>query len=175
MKTLLIFILLASTAFSAMTPFCRFRQSRDSTNSFNWQDWYDITPGEYNIEVTNKLDSEQRPIYFALGPQFVIVNVSGVDYLVVNPLFADKRRETYSGTTNASGLYTVTFVTAFSVAPNIQLQPTNFSSDNQFARVTTISTTGFTVIARLRTDVLGLLPSFTNITGATVDVLITEK
>lgn len=86
-----------------------------------------------------------------------------------------KRVETYTVTTNASGVASVTFGTAFGAAPNIQLQATNFTSDNQFARVTAISTTGFSVIARLRTDVAGLLPTFSNINAATIDVLITEK
>lgn len=88
---------------------------------------------------------------------------------------AGKRTETYSVTTNASGVASVTFSTAYSAAPNIQAQATNFSSDNQFIRVTSITTTGFSIICRLRTDIAGLLPSFSNINGATVDVLITEK
>lgn len=86
-----------------------------------------------------------------------------------------KRQETYSVTTNASGVASVTFSTVYAVAPNIQINPTNFSSDNQFARVTAITTTGFTVLCRLRTDLVGLLPTFSNINGATVDILITAK
>lgn len=85
-----------------------------------------------------------------------------------------KRQETYSGTTTGSGTYTVTFGTAFSVAPNVQANLIN-GSDTQSSRTTSISTTGFTVLIRNRTDVLGLLPSYANVTGATVDVLVTEK
>lgn len=87
---------------------------------------------------------------------------------------AGKRQETYSGTTDGSGNYTVTFGTAYSVAPNIQAQLIN-GTDTQTSRVTSITTTGFTVLIRNRTDVVGLLPSFSNVSGATVDVLITEK
>lgn len=86
-----------------------------------------------------------------------------------------KRFETYSGTTNGSGLYSVTFGTAYSAAPNIQQNGTNLSSDNIFTRVTAISTTGFTVLARTRTDVAGLLPTFAVTSGITLDVVITEK
>src|SRR6218665_1630497 len=58
-----------------------------------------------------------------------------------------KRTEVYSGTTNASGVYTVTFPVAFSVAPNIQASITNQGSTNQYLRVSNISTTGFTINA----------------------------
>lgn len=92
----------------------------------------------------------------------------------------DKRQETYSGTTNASGVYTVTFATPYSVAPNIQANIVNQSNTNQFLRVTSVSTTGFTVnaFARASISVLGLdLLAFatTNVNGAAIDVLITEK
>ncbi len=85
-----------------------------------------------------------------------------------------KRAETYSGTSNGSGNYTVTFGTAFAVAPNIQANVVN-GTDTQTVRITSVSTTGFTVLVRNRTDVLGLLPSYSNVSGAAVDVLITEK
>lgn len=85
-----------------------------------------------------------------------------------------KRQETYSGTTIAAGTYTVTFGTAYSVAPNVQANIIN-GTDTQNIRITSISTTGFTVLVRNRTDVVGLLPSWSNVSGANVDVLITEK
>lgn len=85
-----------------------------------------------------------------------------------------KRQETYSGTTNASGAYTVTFGTAFASAPNIQANIIN-GADNQNLRITAISTTGFTVLTRNRVDVIGLLPTWNNATGLAVDVIVTEK
>jgi len=85
-----------------------------------------------------------------------------------------KRRETYSGTTNGSGVYTVTFGTAFSVAPNIQVS-LNGGTDTQTWRVTSITTTGFSVTVRNRVDVIGLLPTYSNVATAALDVLITEK
>lgn len=84
-----------------------------------------------------------------------------------------KRQETYSGTTNASGLYTVAFGTAYSVAPNIQVN--TISGNNKETQITTVSTTGFTVYVQLRSDVLGLLPTYGNVSGRAVDVLVTEK
>ena len=59
---------------------------------------------------------------------------------------AGKRQETYSGATNGSGIYMVTFATAYSAAPNIQANLTANSS-NQYLKITAISTTGFTINA----------------------------
>lgn len=90
------------------------------------------------------------------------------------------RQETYSGTTNASGVYTITFTDPYDTAPNIQASITNQSSTNQFIRVSSVSTTGFTinVYQRNSASVLGievLLAAVVNVNGATVDVLVTEK
>lgn len=86
---------------------------------------------------------------------------------------AGKRQEAYSGTTNASGIYAVTFATAYSVAPNIQINP--ISGSNKETQVTTVTTTGFSIYCQLRADVLGLVPSYSNVSGRSIDVLVTEK
>lgn len=93
---------------------------------------------------------------------------------------AGKRQETYSGTTDASGNYTVTFSTAYSTTPNVQASITNQSSGNQFIRVSNVTTTGFTinVFQRNAVTLLGLevlLAATANVSGALVDVLISEK
>lgn len=85
-----------------------------------------------------------------------------------------KRQETYSGTTNVSGLYTVTYSTAYSVAPNVQFQ-INGGLVTHTIRLTASTTTGFTVYVQNRTDIIGLLPSYSNVSGASVDILVTEK
>lgn len=128
----------------------------------------------------DKGDTGATGISGATGPTGATPNVTGGTGITIsgtNPLTISrsKRQETYTVTTNASGVASVTFSASYSVAPNIQINPTNFSSDNQFARITAISTTGFSVICRLRTDIVGLLPTFSNINGATVDVVVTEK
>lgn len=119
------------------------------------------------------------------APQFVVTTDSfgrlkscRIDSLYIQ--HAGKRRETYSGTTNASGVYTVSFATAYAAAPNIQANIVNQSATNQFLRVSSVSTTGFTVNAFQRSSVtlLGidlLLFATTNVNGASVDVIITEK
>lgn len=96
-----------------------------------------------------------------------------------------KRQLTYSGVTDASGNYTVTFATPFSVAPNIQQ---NLIGGNalQGTLITSITTTGFTIQAYTRSTVttlplVGVLTATlvgvaTNpLVGGSVDVLITEK
>jgi len=98
----------------------------------------------------------------------------------LNVIAPIKRSTPYSGTTNASGVYTVTFATPYAVAPNIQANMVNQSATNQFLRISAISTTGFTVntFARASLTVLGLelLAAATVVVpSAPVDVLITEK
>lgn len=87
-----------------------------------------------------------------------------------------KRQETYSGTTDASGNYTVTFGTAYSVAPNIQANPIGGTTEI-FLKIVSVSTTGFTANVFQRVTVLSLALSTatTPVSGASVDVLITEK
>lgn len=84
-----------------------------------------------------------------------------------------KRQETYSGVTNPSGVYAVTFTTAYSVAPNVQVEIVG--GVIKLDKVTSVTTTGFSILVQLRNDVLGLLPTYTNVTNQAVDVLITEK
>lgn len=99
---------------------------------------------------------------------------------VVNGLITGgKRVEPYSGTTNGSGVYTVTFGTAFSVAPNIQANLVG-NSTNQYLRVASISTTGFTVNAysfntNTLLGIVSLINTTANLSGAAVDVVVTEK
>lgn len=84
-----------------------------------------------------------------------------------------KRQETYSGSTNSSGIYAVTFGTAYSAAPNIQMNM--IGGTNKTTALTTVTTTGFSIYVQLRADVLGLLPSYSNVNAQPVDVLVTEK
>lgn len=109
------------------------------------------------------------------------VTKSGSSYTVA----ATKRQETYSGTTDASGNYTVTFSTAYSVAPNIQCQVIAGTTET-FLRVTSITATGFTINVYTRgivssLPVIGVLTNTllgattTPLSAANVDVLITEK
>lgn len=111
--------------------------------------------------------------------------ITAGDYGIVNVdtkgrILSGKRSEIFSGTSNSSGIYTVTFGTSYSVAPNIQASITNQSSTDQFIRISSISTTGFTINVFQRSPVtilgISLLPgSVTNVNGASIDVVVIEK
>lgn len=87
-----------------------------------------------------------------------------------------KRQETYSGTSNGSGNYTVSFGVSYSVAPNIQANVVGGTTEQQ-CRIVSISTTGFVVNVFQRATVLSLALSTatTAVSGADIDVLVTEK
>lgn len=101
-------------------------------------------------------------------------NVLATRTWVTSVIPATKRKETFSGTTSGSGgstgTYTVVFNPPYTVAPNIQVTPTN-ASVTQRARVTSITNTGFTITTVNET--LGLI--FSTVNGVNVDVLINEK
>lgn len=88
-----------------------------------------------------------------------------------------KRQLTFTGTTNASGVYSNSF-TAFGSTPNIQANIVG-GTPNQFI-IMTVMTTGFTCTVHQRSAVtiLGievLLAATTLVNNATVHVLITES
>lgn len=90
-----------------------------------------------------------------------------------------KRVETYVGVTNGSGNYSVVYATPFSSVPDVQPQMQS-GTFNQFIRITSSTTTGFTVNVGQRNaaTVLGvelLLAATVAVNGASVGVLVTER
>lgn len=77
----------------------------------------------------------------------------------------------YTGTTNGSGIYAVTYAVAYSVKPHVVL--TVEGGTNKDTEILTSSTTGFSIMVERRTDVLGLLPSYAAVSGLTVNVTVT--
>lgn len=91
-----------------------------------------------------------------------------------------KKIETFSGTTSGSGTYTVTYGTAYSQIPSVQVTIRNQSNVNQFALLTNSTTTGFTITVYQRNTVnlLGsevLLATVATANGLTVDVTVVER
>lgn len=86
---------------------------------------------------------------------------------------SQKVHKTYSGVTNTAGVYSFNFPVPYSTAPNIQATITNGTTP-QFLK-NTISNSGFTITVQNVVNVLGLLPTYPNAGGVSVDVLITEK
>ena len=127
--------------------------------------------GNYN-DLSNKPSIPANTNQLTNGSGF-ITSVPAQSWASITGKPTFKKQETFSGNTNASGVFTVTFATAYAVAPNIQANIIN-AADSQIIKMV-VSTTGFTVTVRNRVDVIGLLPTWVNVTGANVDILITEK
>ncbi len=83
-----------------------------------------------------------------------------------------KRQETYIGTTNGSGVYSVTYATAFSSVPCLSYATIGGAIKEE--ELITSTTTGFSINVQLRTDLIGLLPTYANVSGRTVNVTVTE-
>lgn len=91
-----------------------------------------------------------------------------------------RRVETFTGTTNASGDYIITFANTYSVIPDVQAQLFPSTTANQIVRIISISTTGCTVRVEQRNPVtvLGLevlLAGVAVTSGATVSVQVTPR
>lgn len=124
----------------------------------------DTIPGNY-VFTRPPNDNRFYVANFALGVRNAIsLTNTGTGSATYNPLTgifnipSRKKQETFSGITNASGVYTVTFPVAYTFAPNVQANIIN-GTDTQNIRITSISTTGVTVTVRNRVDVVGLLPT----------------
>lgn len=82
---------------------------------------------------------------------------------------------TYSGTTAATtGIYSVTYPVAYASVPNVQLSNIT-TNPRDVVMLTSSSTTGFTIQVQRRVDVLGLLPTYSNVSGVTVNALVTAQ
>lgn len=111
-----------------------------------------------------------------------VVSITGVNGLIVSGTYpnftvsapAIKRQETYSGNTNSSGVYTITYTTAYSATPNVQFQ-VNGGTNKTTILLTSSTATGCSFLVQARADILGLLPTYSNVNNAQVDVLVTEK
>lgn len=103
--------------------------------------------------------------------------VSGLAQILNKPTL--KKVETFLGTTDGSGNYTVTYGVAYAVIPDVQPQ-LQAGTPSQVVRITASSTTGFTVQVTNRASVnlLGidvLLATTTPVSGASVGVLVTSR
>lgn len=111
------------------------------------------------------------------------VTAGGYGYVTVDSkgrVLSGKRLEPYTGTTSGSGAYTVTYSTAYPTIPNVQPVIRNQTNVNQFALLTSSTTTGFTITTYQRntTTLLAvevLLSSVSTVNGLTLDVIVTEK
>lgn len=122
-----------------------------------------------------------KPRGFGSGPGGSQVNadwnaVSGVAQILNKPTL--KRIETYTGTTDANGLITVTYPTPFASVPNVQPEPVP-SSDMVWVKVSS-TVNGFSIrlVQRAVLTVLALqvlAGTVTNVVGSAAQVLVVER
>lgn len=125
-----------------------------------------------------------KPRGFGSGPGGAQVNAdwnasSGPSYIANKPTIPTvKRMETYTGTTDAAGLITVTYLTPFAAIPNVQPGPVP-SSDMVWALVSS-TVNGFSIrlVQRATVTLLAvqvLLGTVTNVVGSPAQVLVVER
>jgi hypothetical protein len=92
----------------------------------------------------------------------------------------DKRVETYSGTTDASGNFSVAYVPAFAITPNVQPVAYPPADSTTRTRVTSTDQNGFTIkternatVTILAIDVLSI--GTANVPGVPVRVMVVEN
>lgn len=100
-------------------------------------------------------------------------------YLTSVSLAGYRKTETFLGTTDASGNYSITFANSYATAPDIQPQIIG-GTFNQMVRVVSVSTTGCVVQAAQRNLVTllaieVLLGATVNLVGASVTVQVTAR
>lgn len=77
----------------------------------------------------------------------------------------------YAGSTNGSGVYAVTYGSAYTTTPHIVFAVVG--GTNKDTAILTSTTSGFSILVERRSDVLGLLPSYAPVTsGVTVNVTV---
>lgn len=83
------------------------------------------------------------------------------------------RQERLAGTTNGSGVLTFNFSPAFATVPNVQVNSLNANVRDVI--VTNVTTSSVTFTLSRRSDVIGLLPTYAAVSGATLQALITAQ
>ena len=86
-----------------------------------------------------------------------------------------KRGEVQNASTNSSGIVTFTFTNTYGANPNIQYNLGNGANNKESIVMTSVSTTSVSFLVQLRTDVLGLLPSYAGVNGRNVYLSVVEN
>lgn len=136
----------------------------------------------------------KRILIVAASIAFIAITFIGINFAAsskpeqVKPVFINGKLDTslfaaglsvpLSGTTNSSGVYSVTFTNPFTTPPNIQANVTGGNANQPVVITKTVS--GFTVTVTQRSaatllTVEVLLAATTPVNNAKVDVLITAN
>lgn len=134
---------------------------------------YTVTPGT-GISVSTNVITNTAP-----DQTVALIGSNGITTSGTYPNFTvakTKRQETLTVSTNASGIATFTFANTYSVAPNIQYQMGNGATVKETIIPNSApTTTGSVYLVQVRNDALGLLPTYANVSGREVNILVTEK
>lgn len=139
----------------------------------------DLT-GKPTLFSGSYLDLTNKPTIPAAQVQSDWNATSGVSLILNKPTIPTVRRvETFSGVTDSSGNFTVTYSTAYPAAPHVNPQIIA-GTPSQVVRVTASSTTGFTVNATNRATVTllateVLLAATTPVVGASISVSVLAR
>lgn len=126
------------------------------------------------------LDLTNKPIIPAAQVQSDWSAVSGVSLILNKPTIPTVRRmETFSGVTDATGNFTITYSPAYPAIPHVNPQLTS-GTPSQVVRVVASTATGFTVNATNRATVTllateVLLAATTPVVGAAVSVSVLAR
>lgn len=163
---LFVLSLISSTAYSQVVNYIiPFNTQSNYLKSLNYPNGV-FSDSLLVINSTTRWTSKRPPYTAGNGVSISVDNVIST---------SSKRISLHSGTTNASGIYTVTYGTPFSVVPNVQYNIGLGGNNKETILLTSSTTTGFTVYVQLRSDVIGLLPTYSNVNGRNVDVVVLEK
>lgn len=143
----------------------------NGTNGINGSDGDEGANGEngisaYQIALNNGFVGSESAWLLSLKGTNGTNGTNGLDA---------KRIDSYSGTTDANGLFTVTYTSAFPAVPNVQPEP--HTSNNHVWQKVTSTTTGFSfrLVQRNSVNLLAtdlLLASVTNVSSASVKAIV---
>lgn len=165
--------------FSIMTPNIYFGRYPGSKNdgdpvSFIWTDANGFVKKSPKSALTlpaSQITGLSVPVTQTLTGINGLTVTAGANTFTIN----QKRQDLYTVNTASTGVATFTFP-AFSAVPNIQYNPGyGFTNKETCIPNAAPTTTSCSFYVQLRADVLGLLPSYSNVTGREVNIVVTEK
>lgn len=86
-----------------------------------------------------------------------------------------KRTEIGTATTSTAGVVSFTYANTYTVVPNVQYNLGLGAGNKETIIPQTATTTGCSFLVQLRADVLGLLPSYSAVSGREVNISVIEK
>lgn len=133
------------------------------------------TSGSY-VDLINKPTIPTTTTQISEGTNLYYTNARVASYLAANSY---KKVEMFQGTTNASGVYQVTFANTYTLVPHVNPVMIN-NAANYIMTLTNVTTTGCTVTILQRSAVTllaveVLLAATVPVSGATVGVLVVSK